>query len=325
MSAAKRTTSQASKERLRTARTLAEALPYMRRFAGQTFVIKFGGAAMGDAALQDHFAEDVVLLKQVGINPVIVHGGGPQISDMLNRLKIKSSFVEGLRVSDRETVDIVEMVLSGSINKQVVAAVNRAGGLAIGLSGKDGNLILARKLRRKRRDPNSHIERVLDLGFVGEPTHIERRLLDSLATTEFIPIIAPIGVGANGETYNINADVAAGALAAALEASKLIVLTDVAGVLGKDGALIANLTPAQARTHLRSKWVSGGMIPKLETCLGALADGTGAAHILDGRIPHVLLLEIFTNHGVGTMIAPRRRAARGRHEAAARFAGYSSK
>ena len=297
----------------------------MRRFAGQTFVIKFGGAAMGDASLQDRFAEDVVLLKQVGVNPVIVHGGGPQISDMLDRLKIKSSFVEGLRVSDRETVDIVEMVLSGSINKQVVAAVNRAGGSAIGLSGKDGNLILARKLRRKRRDPNSHIERVLDLGFVGEPTHIERRLLDSLATTEFIPIIAPIGVGAGGETYNINADVAAGALAAALEASKLIVLTDVAGVLGKDGALIANLTPAQARAHLRGKWVSGGMIPKLETCLSALADGNGAAHILDGRIPHVLLLEIFTEHGVGTMIARRRAPARRRHEAVARFAGRSSK
>ena len=325
MSAVRRSTTQAPEERLRTGRTLAEALPYMRRFAGQTFVIKFGGAAMGDASLQDRFAEDVVLLKQVGINPVIVHGGGPQISEMLDRLKIKSSFVEGLRVSDRETVDIVEMVLSGSINKQVVAAVNRAGGSAIGLSGKDGNLILARKLRRKRRDPNSHIERVLDLGFVGEPTHIERRLLDSLATTEFIPIIAPIGVGANGETYNINADVVAGALAAALEASKLIVLTDVAGVLGEDGDLIANLTPAQARTHLRGKWVSGGMIPKLETCLRALADGTGAAHILDGRIPHVLLLEIFTEPGVGTMIAPRRAPARRRHEAAARFAGYSSK
>ena len=285
-----------------TAATLTEALPYMRRFAGHIFVVKFGGAAMGDASLQDLFAQDIVLLKQVGIHPVVVHGGGPQISAMLERLKIKSSFVEGLRVSDGETVEIVEMVLSGSINKRIVTAINRAGGSAVGLSGKDGNLITARKLRRRRRDPHSHIERVLDLGFVGEPAAINRQLLETLAGSDVIPVIAPIGCGPKGETYNINADTAAGALAAALGASKLVMLTDVPGVLDARQNLIPSLTPARARKLLRSKGVSGGMIPKLETCLDALKGGTMAAHILDGRVPHVLLLEIFTEHGIGTMI-----------------------
>jgi acetylglutamate kinase len=284
------------------AEILAEALPYMRRFAGQTFVVKFGGHAMGDESLTELFAQDIVLLKHVGINPVVVHGGGPQISKMLDRLKIKSSFVEGLRVTDADTVEIVEMVLSGSINKQIAAAINRAGGRAVGISGKDGNLIEARKVTRRHRDPQSNIERVLDLGFVGEPAKVRTELLSELAKSQLIPVIAPIGSGKRGETYNINADTVAGALAGALNASKLIMLTDVAGVLDADGDLIASLTPRQASGLLRRKAVTGGMIPKIETCLDALKNGTAAAHVIDGRLPHVLLLEIFTAHGVGTMI-----------------------
>lgn len=285
-----------------TARTLTEALPYMHRFARQTFVIKYGGAAMGDDALRSAFASDVVLLKQVGINPVVVHGGGPQIGAMLDRLKIKSSFVDGLRVTDGATVEIVEMVLSGSINKQIVASINAAGGTAVGLSGKDGRLITAKRLRRRKRDPDSNIERVLDLGFVGEPSEIDGAVLESLAASSVIPVIAPIGAGRNGETFNINADTAAGAIAGALGASKLIVLTDVPGVLDERGDLISEMTPAQARRLVSGKAVSGGMIPKVETCLAAIKAGCGAAHVLDGRIPHTLLLEIFTEQGIGTKI-----------------------
>lgn len=274
----------------------------MHRFARQTFVIKYGGAAMGDDALQSAFASDVVLLKQVGINPVVVHGGGPQIGAMLDRLKIKSSFVDGLRVTDGATVEIVEMVLSGSINKQIVASINAAGGTAVGLSGKDGRLITAKRLRRRKRDPDSNIERVLDLGFVGEPSEIDGTVLESLAASSVIPVIAPIGAGRNGETFNINADTAAGAIAGALGASKLIVLTDVPGVLDGRGDLISEMTPAQARRLVSGKAVSGGMIPKVETCLAAIKAGCGAAHVLDGRIPHTLLLEIFTEQGIGTKI-----------------------
>jgi acetylglutamate kinase len=285
-----------------TARTLSEALPYMRRFAGQTFVIKFGGHAMGEPELAERFARDVVLIKQVGINPVVVHGGGPQIGDMLKRLNISSAFADGLRITDQATVEIVEMVLSGSINKQIVTAINGAGGLAVGLSGKDGRLIQARKLRRTVRDPDSNIEKIMDLGFVGEPTRINPEVLRALDASRAIPVIAPIGVGEGGETYNINADTAAGAIAAALNASKLIMLTDVPGVLDKAGQLVPTLTPKQALMLLGDGSVSGGMIPKLETCLDAVRGGVQAAHILDGRIPHVLLLEIFTDHGVGTAI-----------------------
>ncbi len=290
----------------RTAQTLAEALPYMRRFAGHTFVIKFGGHAMGEEDLTDFFAQDIVLLKQVGIHPVVVHGGGPQISQMLDRLKIKSSFVEGLRVTDRATVEIVEMVLSGSINKQIAMAITHAGGRAIGLSGKDGDLIEARKLKRKVRDPESNIERVLDLGFVGEPVRINAELLQTLARSEVIPVVAPIGTDAKGATYNINADTVAGAIAGALKASKLVLLTDVEGVLDKRKQLIKALTPRAAAKLLKDRTATGGMIPKLETCLAAVASGAQAAHILDGRIPHVLLLEVFTAHGIGTMISARR-------------------
>ena len=287
---------------LETARTLSEALPYMRRFAGQTFVIKYGGHAMGDADLADRFARDITLIKQVGINPIVVHGGGPQIGAMLERLKIKSEFIDGLRVTDSETVEVVEMVLAGSINKQIVTAINNAGGTAIGLSGKDGRLIEARKLRRSVRDPDSNIEKLLDLGFVGEPFRINPDLLHSFENSKIIPVIAPIGVGEQGETYNINADTAAGAIATALKASKLLMLTDVAGVLDKDKKLIPTLTAKEALALIADGTVSGGMIPKVENCLDAVRDGVQAAHILDGRIPHVLLLEIFTSHGVGTMI-----------------------
>jgi acetylglutamate kinase len=291
-----------TKQWLRTARTLTEALPYMRRYAGKTFVIKYGGHAMGDAELADIFARDIVLLKQVGIHPVVVHGGGPQIGRMLDRLKIKSEFIDGLRVTDAETVEIVEMVLSGTINKEIVAAISSAGGTAVGLSGKDGHLIQARKLTRARRDPDSNIEKVLDLGYVGEPTEINASMLTRLEQGGMIPVIAPIGAGPDGETFNINADTVAGAVAAAIKATRLLLLTDVIGVLDKERNLIAELTLGRARELIADGTISGGMIPKLETCIEAIEGGLEAAVILDGRVPHALLLEIFTNHGVGTLI-----------------------
>jgi acetylglutamate kinase len=289
-------------EWLAKARTLSEALPYMRRYSGRTFVIKYGGHAMGDDSLGELFARDVVLLKQVGINPVVVHGGGPQIGAMLNRLKINSSFVDGLRVTDKETVDIVEMVLSGSINKQIVSAINNQGGKAVGLSGKDANLISARKLRRTQRDTDSNIEKILDLGFVGEPYQVNPQILETFEKSDIIPVIAPIGVGRNGETYNINADTAAGAVAAALGATRLFLLTDVAGVLDKQKNLISDMSLEAARGYMTDGTISGGMIPKIETCISAVEQGVDAAVILDGRVPHALLLEIFTEGGAGTLI-----------------------
>jgi|TARA_Y100000758_G_scaffold300913_1_gene265852 acetylglutamate kinase len=289
-------------EKLLIAETLSEALPFMRRFKGSTFVIKFGGHAMGDDKLADLFAQDVVLLKHVGINPVVIHGGGPQIGAMLERLRIKSSFVDGLRVTDSATVEIVEMVLAGSINKQVVTAINGAGGCAVGLSGKDAKLIRARPLKRTLKDPDSHIEKVLDLGFVGDPTHVDPTVLDKFAEADIIPVIAPIGLGEEGQTYNINADTAAGAIASALSAAKLIMMTDVEGLMDAAGQLVPRLTTAEAKKMLAGGSISGGMIPKVETCINAIQGETEAAHILDGRVPHVLLLEVFTEHGVGTMI-----------------------
>jgi acetylglutamate kinase len=289
-------------EWLAQAKVLSEALPYMRRYSGETFVIKYGGHAMGDEALGRLFAGDLVLLKQVGINPVVVHGGGPQIGAMLERLKIKSEFVDGLRVTDKETVDIVEMVLSGSINKQIVSAVNAAGGFAVGLSGKDANLVRAKKLRRTKRDPDSNIERILDLGLVGEPEKITTHVLDALRETDIIPVVAPIGAGPKGETLNINADTVAGAIAAALDARRLLMLTDVAGVLDENGALIPELSVDEARARIEDGTILGGMIPKIETCLEAVAGGVDGAVILDGRVPHALLLEMFTEHGAGTLI-----------------------
>lgn len=284
------------------AATLSEALPFLRLHSGRTFVVKYGGHAMGDAGLAAKFARDVVLLKQVGINPVVVHGGGPQIGAMLERLKIRSSFVDGLRVTDRETVEIVEMVLSGSINKQIVTEINRAGGTAVGLSGKDGDLVRARKLASAGRASDSNIEKVLDLGFVGEPVAVNTGVLRALERSAIIPVVAPIGVGEDGTTYNINADTVAGAVAAALGAARLLLLTDVAGVMDPDGALIGEMTVDQARRSIEERVVTGGMIPKLETCLRAVERSVEAAVILDGRTPHAILLEIFTERGVGTLI-----------------------
>ncbi len=287
------------------ARTLSEALPYMRRFSGETVVIKYGGHAMGDADLSTLFARDIVLLKQVGINPVVVHGGGPQIQKMLERLKIQSEFVDGLRVTDRATVDIVEMVLSGSINKEIVAAITQAGGFAVGLSGKDGHLIRATKLRRAKRDPDSNIEKLLDLGFVGEPTEITPHVLNFFEGSDVVPVIAPIGQGPQGETFNINADTAAGAIAAAVGARRLLMLTDVKGVLDRDGALIEEMSAGEAHSGIADGSISGGMIPKVETCLKAVESGVEASVILDGRVPHAILLELFTPHGAGTLIRAR--------------------
>lgn len=292
------------KEHLKKAETLAEALPYMRQFAGETFVIKFGGSAMGDPKLARTFARDVVLLKQVGINPVIVHGGGPQISKMLEKLKISSSFIDGLRVTDQETVDIVEMVLCGSINKQIVTAINEVGGMAIGISGKDGNLISARKLRRTKSDPESNIEQILDLGFVGEAEDVNPEALMVFEESDIIPVIAPIGRGSKGETYNINADSAAGAIASAISATKLMMLTDVPGILDKEKKLISEVTTSQAKQLIRNQTITGGMIPKVETCVRAVMNGTESAHIIDGRVSHAVLLEVFTEHGMGTMMLP---------------------
>jgi acetylglutamate kinase len=292
-----------TKQWLRTAQTLGEALPYLRQFSGHTFVIKYGGHAMGDAKLARDFARDVVLIKQVGINPIVVHGGGPQIGAMLKKMNIHSEFIDGLRVTDRESVDIVEMVLAGSINKQIVTAINEEGGTAIGISGKDGRLIEARKLRRTQRDPDSNIEKILDLGFVGEPRKINAEIFRIFENSEIIPVIAPIGVGNDGDTYNINADTAAGAIAEAVGATKLLMLTDIAGILDADGTLISEMTREEARELFKSDAITGGMIPKLETCLKALENGVADAHVLDGRVPHVLLLELFTADGTGTKIA----------------------
>lgn len=289
-------------EWLAQARILSEALPFMRRYTGATFVIKFGGHAMGDPGLAQSFARDVVLLRQVGINPMVVHGGGPQIGRMLERLKIKSEFVDGLRVTDKETVEVVEMVLAGSINKDIVAAINAAGGFAVGLSGKDANLLRAQRLRRTKRDPNSNIERILDLGLVGEPSEVNPHILDFYERSDITPVIAPIGVGSNGETLNVNADTAAGAIAGAVGAKRLLMLTDVEGVLDADGSLIGEMTATEARQLIADGVIRGGMIPKVETCLDAVSRGVEGAVIMDGRVPHALLLELFTSHGAGTLV-----------------------
>ena len=284
------------------AEILARALPYLQRYAGDTIVVKYGGHAMGVGALSEAFGHDIALLKQVGVNPVVVHGGGPQIDEMLKRLSIKSSFIDGLRVTDEAMVEVVEMVLAGSVNKQVASLINRAGAMAVGLSGKDGGLIRARKLRRTTQASDSRIERVLDLGFVGEPERIDARVLHALTGSGLIPVIAPIGYGPDGCTYNINADTVAGAIAGALGATRLLMLTDVAGVLDENKQLIQELSAEEARAGIASGMITGGMIPKVETCLEALEAGANAAVILDGRVPHACLLELFTEAGPGTLI-----------------------
>ena len=282
--------------------TLIEALPYLQRYAGRTFVVKYGGHAMGDAGLAADFAEDIVLLKAVGINPVVVHGGGPQIGAMLRRLGIRSEFVDGLRVTDAATAEVAEMVLAGSINQEIVAAINRAGGVAAGISGKDANLVRAVKVTRTTRDPGSAIEREVDLGFVGEPASVDRTLIDTLLAAGITPVIAPVAAGDDGHTYNINADTMAGAIAAAIGAARFFLLTDVAGVLGTSGEVLTNLDPAKIAQLVAEGTISGGMIPKIETCVAAVTAGVEAAVILDGRVPHAMLLEIFTRRGVGTLV-----------------------
>lgn len=284
------------------AETLVEALPYLQRYAGKTFVVKYGGHAMGDPAAAQDFAEDVVLLKAVGINPVVVHGGGPQIGRMLKRLGVESRFVDGLRVTDKETAEIAEMVLAGSINKEIVGWIAQAGGRAVGISGKDAGLVRAEKVRGREADPLQGIERHVDLGFVGEPVAVDTRILESLSADGIIPVIAPIGLGADGHTYNINADTMAGAIAGALGAARFFLLTDVAGVLDKTGRLLTDLDPAAIEALRADGTISGGMIPKLETCVAAVEAGVDAAVVIDGRVPHAMLLEIFTRKGAGTLI-----------------------
>jgi acetylglutamate kinase len=284
------------------ARILSEALPYMQRYDGATIVVKYGGHAMGEEAVARAFASDIVLLEQAAINPVVVHGGGPQIQAMLSRLSIKSEFAAGLRITDAATVEIVEMVLAGSINKQIVGFINEAGGLAIGLSGKDGNMVLARKVSRTVVDPDSNIEKVIDLGFVGEPETVDTSVLDQILGRDLIPVLAPLATSANGGTFNVNADTFAGAIAGALEAKRLLLLTDVPGVLDRSKSLIKELAIDDARRLIADGTISGGMIPKLETCIYAIDQGVEAVVIMDGQVPHAVLLELLTDHGAGTLI-----------------------
>jgi acetylglutamate kinase len=284
------------------AETLIEALPYFQRYAGRTFVVKYGGHAMGDPEAARDFAEDIVLLKAVGINPVVVHGGGPQIGAMLKKLGVVSEFVDGLRVTDAQTAEIAEMVLSGAINKQLVSWIAAAGGKALGISGKDANLVTATKVQRTSKDPESNIERAIDLGFVGEPSKIDITILETAIAAGMIPVVAPIAAGEDTHTYNGHADTMAGALAAALGAARLFLLTDVPGVLSKDGVLLTDLTPGDVVRLQNDGTISGGMIPKLETCVTAVEAGCEAAVVLDGRVGHAMLLEFFTSRGAGTLI-----------------------
>ncbi|KPL69394.1 acetylglutamate kinase [Erythrobacter sp. SG61-1L] len=290
------------KSMLAKAETLIEALPFFQRYAGRTFVVKYGGHAMGDPEAARDFAEDIVLLKAVGINPVVVHGGGPQIGAMLKKLGVESTFVDGLRVTDKATAEVAEMVLSGAINKELVGWIANAGGKAIGISGKDGGLVKATKVTRTTKDPESNIEQAIDLGFVGEPSKVDTTLLETVSKAGMIPVIAPIGAGEDGHTYNINADTMAGAIAAALGAARLFLLTDVPGVLDKQKNLLTDLTPADIAKLQADGTISGGMIPKLETCVHAVEAGCEAAVVLDGRVPHAMLLEFFTSRGAGTLI-----------------------
>ena len=290
-------------DRQEIARILSEALPFMQRYDGETVVVKYGGHAMGDPELARQFARDMVQLKLSGINPIVVHGGGPQIARMLDKLSIPTRFEDGLRVTDQATVEIVEMVLAGSINKGVVSEIQRAGGKAIGISGKDGNLCIARRLTRTRRDPDSSIEQIVDLGFVGDPATIHPEILDTIIRSDAIPVIAPIGVSREGETYNINADTFAGAVAVAMKAKRLLLLTDVAGVLDRDKALISELKLADIDRLVADGTITGGMIPKIESCASVVRGGVEGVIILDGRVPHCVLLELFTPHGVGTRIS----------------------
>jgi acetylglutamate kinase len=292
------------------AKILSEALPFMQRYDNATVVVKYGGHAMGDLELATDFARDIVLIKQAGVNPIVVHGGGPQIGSLLERLNIKSEFKGGLRVTDRETVEVVEMVLAGSVNKEIVAAINAQGGKAVGISGKDANLMRAARIERLWRDPDSNIESIVDMGFVGEPAKVDAHIIDVIIQSDLIPVVAPIGVGAHGETLNVNADTFAGALAGAMKAKRLLLLTDVDGVLDKRGNLIKSLTTHGARALIADGTISGGMIPKIESCIAVVDAGVEAVVIINGKVPHAVLLELFTEHGAGTLISGRRADAR---------------
>ena len=284
------------------AEILVQALPHMQRYDEEIVVIKYGGHAMGDRHAAEDFAEDIVLLEQSGLKPIVVHGGGPQIGDMLTKLGIRSEFQAGLRVTDEATVEVVEMVLAGSINKQIVGWIGAEGGKAVGLCGKDGNMVVARKATRTVVDPDSNIEKHVDLGFVGEPERVNRGVLDAVLKAELIPVLAPVAAGAGGETYNVNADTFAGAIAGAMTAKRLLLLTDVAGVLDKNKQLIPELTVEECRNLIADGTITDGMIPKIETCIYAIEQGVEAVVILDGQVPHAVLLELFTDHGAGTLI-----------------------
>lgn len=285
-----------------TARVLTEALPHILKYDQKTVLVKYGGNAMGEEGVAKHFAQDIVLMRQTGIDPVVVHGGGPQIGAMLKKLEIKSHFIDGLRVTDQAAIDVVEMVLTGTVNKQIVSAINIAGGKAVGISGKDGQLIVAKKLLRTKKNPATGKDEVIDLGFVGEPDEINIEVVRTIVRADMVAVIAPVGVGRDGETYNINADTVAGAVAGALAADRMLLLTDVPGVMDRNGNLIEQLTTTEARALIKDGTISGGMIPKVETCIDAVERGVHAAVILDGRVQHVLLIELFTEHGAGTMI-----------------------
>ena len=283
---------------------LAGALPFLKRYDDQTIVVKYGGHAMGEEETALRFGRDIALLEQVGVNPVVVHGGGPQINAMLKRLDVKSTFVQGLRVTDEQMLDVVEMVLAGPVNKQVAEAITRAGAMAVGISGKDGGLVRAKKVTRRVKDEATGEMKEIDLGFVGEPETINPKILKLLIGADIVPVVAPVGASPDGQTYNINADTVAGAIAGALEAERLLMLTDVRGVLGPDGKLIPEMTVAEVRKGIADGWISGGMIPKVETCIYAVERGVKGAVILDGRVPHAVLLELFTDGGAGTLIRP---------------------
>ena len=293
---------QIQSEWLKKADLLTETLPFMKRYANKVIVVKFGGNAMGEKEYVSSFAEDIVLLQQVGMFPIVVHGGGPQIGEMLSKLKIRTEFIDGLRVTDSATIDVVEMVLSGVTNKSIVTAISNAGAKAVGISGKDGNLITAKRLMKMDKNSDSNVERAIDLGFVGVPEKIDPQVIKALINEKMIPVIAPVGMGEDGLTYNINADTAAGAISASMKASRMIMLTDVSGVLDNNRKLIPELTINEALALIKDKVVVGGMIPKLRTCIDAVEGGAEASVIMDGTIPHSLLLELFTEHGVGTII-----------------------
>lgn len=287
---------------LNVAKVLTEALPYIQRFTGKTIVVKFGGNAMVDPQLNQQFARDIVLMKLVGMNPIVVHGGGPQIGQLLSKLNIESEFIDGMRVTDSQTMDVVEMVLGANVNKSIVATINQNGGKAIGITGKDGNLISASRLTLERESPEADVPEIIDIGHVGHVEHIDRDVLDVLVAGDFIPVIAPIGVGKDGSSYNINADLVAGKIAEVLEAEKLMLLTNVEGLLDKNQNILTGLSTAQVDRLIADGTIYGGMLPKISCALDAVKGGVSSAHIVDGRLPHAVLLEVFTDEGVGTLI-----------------------